>query len=124
MWVGALCEGVGEEPQRCLMPQPYHPCCQVVLGLVGTCLAMAVWSWACEVIMLGPHHLKAPVLISLYLWGGGQGGARCSQPVQALLLPHPGPGDSLVMWAGQAAGRLGQLKALHLPLCRPLRFTR
>lgn len=96
---------MGEEPQPSLVPQPCHPFCQMVLGLVGTCLAMAVWSWVCEVIMLGPEHLKAPVLISLDLWGGGQGGAGCSQPVQVLLLPHPSPGDSLVVWAGQAADR-------------------
>lgn len=63
------------------------------------------WSWGCEVFMLGPEHLEAPVLISLYLWGGRQGGAGGPQPVQALLLPHPSPGDRLVVWAGQAAGR-------------------
>lgn len=56
-------------------------------------------------IMLGPEHLEALVLTSLYLWGGGQGGAGGSQPVQALLLPHPSPGDRLVVWAGQAADR-------------------
>lgn len=96
---------MGEELQPSSVPQPGHPCCQVVLGLLETSLAMAVLSWGCEVFMLGPEHLEAPVLISLCLWGGGQGGAGGPQPVQALLLPHPSPGDRLVVWAGQAAGR-------------------
>lgn len=96
---------MGEELQPSSVPQPGHPCCQVVLGLLGTSLAMAVLSWGCEVFMLGPEHLEAPVLISLYLWGGRQGGAGGPQPVQALLLPHPSPGDRLVVWAGQAADR-------------------
>lgn len=103
VWVGAM--GVGEELQPSSVPQPCHPCCQVVLGLLGTCLAMAVWSWGCEVIMLGPELLEAPVLISLCLWGGGQGDAGGLQPAQALLLPHPSPGDRRVVWAGQAADR-------------------
>lgn len=120
VWVGAV--GAGEEPQPSLVPQPCHPCCQVMLCLLGTCLAMAVWSWGCEATMLGPEHLKGPVLISLDMWGGGQGGAGGSQPVQALLLPHLSPGDRLVVWAGQGKqqpDRLGELKALHPPLCRP-----
>lgn len=127
VWVGAV--GVGEELQPSSVPQPGHPCCQVVLGLLGTSLAMAVLSWGCEVFMLSPEHLEAPVLISLYLWGGGQGGAGGPQPVQALLLPHPSPGDRLVVWAGQAADRQAgaaqgpSSASLHTPQTRKVMLS-